>query len=182
MKKWLFIGFLIILTNCNKDVVSHHYIPQLFKDVGAFNKNSYWVYHNEKTLALDSTYVISDPQVYSIIDGSSIYDFINVPFDGHFFIQESLQETEVGLLSRIEQGSVINVFSDGTIVEKLDSMEVNNSKFINVYHTRQSSLTSQSDSITFDIYIVPHIGIIKLSKKLLETDTTFSIVRWRVFQ
>jgi hypothetical protein len=128
---------------------------------------------------------MSDPQywTYTAQDGSSVTDEIFIPFDGIFFLSEFLSgaSTGVTLDAPVVHYSYIVAFAPYK-VERFDSLYVNNKKFLNVYHTRFPTLTSHYDSIIFDTYMVPHIGIIKLTKKMPGTDTTLSIVRWKVFQ
>jgi hypothetical protein len=182
MRKWFFIVLLFILTNCHKSESMHFPIPQTFKDVALFNKNSYWIYLNEKTSKTDSTYITSDPQFFTTSTGTDTFDDIIITFEGSLFTQEYLRDIFVSLHSTIMPDFTIIVFSNYTIIEKFDSLNVNSHKFVNVFHTRQSSLTSKHDSIFFDTYLAPHIGIIKIIKKQLGTDSTFSLVRWRVSQ
>ena len=160
------------------------YIPQDYKDVALFKKNSYWIYKNEKTSKIDSTYVKSDPFFWHTLNETQTTDYIDVYFGGNLFEEEDLSYTSVDLYLSIDSLSRIYVFSNfsNIIVEKLDSLSLNNNKFTNIYHTRHSQLRNNLDTITFDTYLVPHIGIIKLTKKLLGTDTTISILRWNVSQ
>jgi hypothetical protein len=190
MKKFIFafaLSLLIIgcLTDCSKNKSGHLYIPQLNKDLALFNKNSYWFYLNEKTSKPDCTYVKSDPQFYTYTDqdGSSESDNILVPYDGKFFLDVYMTGSIDGVLLNapvVHCGSIVAYAPFK--VEKIDSLYLNNHKFLNVYHTRFPSLTVHSDSVIFDTYMVPHIGIIKITKKTLGTDTTLSIVRWNVIQ
>lgn len=190
MKKLIFVfilGLFMIgcLTNCRKTGSEHLTIPQLEKDLAVFNKNSYWVYLNESTTKLDCTYVNNDPQFYTYTaqDGSSVTDNIVVPFDGNYFFNEYLSGSFLGVLldAPIVHFNGIAAYAPN-IVERFDSLYVNNDKFFNVYRTCYSSLTAHYDSVILDTYMVPHIGIIKLTKKTLGTDTTLSIVRWKVSQ
>jgi len=180
MKLWYIIAFFLILTGCNKRERNYIYIPQLYKDVALFQKNSYWVYLNEKTLQVDCTYVKTDPAFHFDSDELTSHEVIIVPFDGNLFIQDDLFDDAVILSSKIQPHfSIIIIQID---VEKLDSLYINKYVYHNVYHTHQSSLTAQSDSIILDTYVVPHIGIIKISKNIAGKDTTISLLRWNVKQ
>jgi len=190
MKKLIFVFVLCLFmiggfTNCRKTGSEHLSIPQLEKDLAVFNKNSYWVYLNESTTKLDCTYVNNDPRFYSYTaqDGSSVTDNIVVPFEGNYFFDEYLSGSFLGILldAPIVHLNGIAAYAPN-IVERFDSLCVNNNKFLNVYRTHYSSLTAHYDSVILDTYMVPHLGIIKLTKKTLGTDTTLSIVRWKVSQ
>jgi hypothetical protein len=105
MKKLILVFVLsllivVCLTNCNKTKTQHLYISQFNKDIAVFNKNSYWVYLNEKTSKVDCTYIKSDPRFYTTTeqDGSSETDNILVPFDGSFFLEEFLNGSMTGVI------------------------------------------------------------------------------------
>ncbi len=174
------IGFLLILTACTKHERTYLYVPQLYKDVALFQKNSYWAYLNEATLQIDSTYVNANPSSYFQSTDLSSYEVINVPFDGSLFIKNSLFVDAAILSATIQPHAGIIIMQSN--IEKLDSLNVNNHKFYNVYHNHQILVPLQSDSIFIDSYAVQHIGIIKLSKKVAGKDTTLSLLRWNSIQ
>lgn len=180
MKYWCVIGLFLILVGCTKHERTYLYIPQLNKDVALFQKNSYWVYLNEKTLQVDCTYVRTDPEVYFESGELTSHEIINVPFDGNLFINNYLLGYEVFLHSIIQPDFGISIFEYSS--ERIDSLSVNNYIFHDVYHTKCSALPIQSDSIIFDTYVVPHVGIIKLSKKINGIDSTFTLLRWVIKQ
>jgi len=180
MKIWLRVGFLLILTACTKHEKTYLYVPQLYRDVALFQKNSHWVYLNEATLQIDSTYVNANPSSYFQSSDLTSYEVINVPFDGSLFIKNSLFVDAAFLTATFQPHAGIIIIQSNT--EKLDSLDVNNLRFYNVYHNHQILVPLQSDSIFIDSYAVPHIGIIKLSKKVADKDTTLSLLRWNVIQ
>ena len=102
MKLWYIIAFFLILTSCNKHERNYIYVPQLYKDVALFQKNSYWVYLNEKTLHVDCTYVRTDPNAYFETGELTSHEVIIVPFDGNLFIQDDLFYNDVILSSKIQ--------------------------------------------------------------------------------
>jgi hypothetical protein len=174
------IGFLLILTSCNKHEKAYLYVPQLYKDVAFFKKNSYWVYLNEKTSQVDCTYTKSDPVSYFELGELTYHEVITVPFDGNLFTRENLFTDAVFLSSIIQPDFGIILIQSSS--ERIDSLSTIFNVFHNIYHTRHVAYPAQSDSIIFDTYTVPHVGIIKLSKKTAGTDTTFSLMRWNAMQ
>jgi hypothetical protein len=179
MKKFLFFLVLIVFSACNKSPEGHLYIPQLYKDVGVFYKNSYWIYKNESTNILDSTYVLADPSFYTYHGESTAKDVILVYFGGDLISQEYIDDVGIVITSPLLHFSP-SVFSKYTIIEKIDSLVVNGTKFYNVFHNRLPAATSDSTPVVFDTYLVEHIGIIKITKTINQIDTTISLIRWKV--
>jgi hypothetical protein len=174
-----FFLMLIVFSACNKTPEIHHYVPQLYKDLGVFYKNSYWIYKNETTHTLDSTYVFTDPGFFSYHDEGSTTDYILTYYGGGLIEQESIDNIQIIISSPVLHFSP-SVFSNYTLLEKIDSMEVNGNKFRNVYHTRLPTVTSDSTPMVFNTYLVEHIGIIKITKTINQTDTTISLIRYNV--
>ena len=120
MKIWYIIGFLLILTACNKHERIYLYVPQLYKDVALFQKNSYWVYLNEATLQIDSTYVNANPVSYFQSNDLSSYEVIIIPFDGSLFIEKSLFVDAAILSATIQPHAGIIIMQSK--IEKIDSL------------------------------------------------------------
>ncbi|HTX87518.1 MAG TPA: hypothetical protein VMC08_00885 [Bacteroidales bacterium] len=171
---------LISLASCNRNKEVHNYIPQNIKDAALFEKNSYWVFLNERTLEADCTYVKFDPEFFSVpYMGNSTFEGIEILFDGKPFITETLHVDFVDLETTLAD---FHVITDSNNDETLDSLYINANKFFKVSHHRMTMLTYANDSIIVDSYLVPHVGIVKLSKRELGTDTTYSVLRWKVIQ
>ncbi len=197
MKKIFFLNIvlLLVISGCQKEQKSEHFtIPQIIKDMGYFKMNSYWVYKNEATMKLDCSYVSKDPVFYVYPEGSHLTDHIWIDYNG-FLIKSDLSPQDLiintawdpddflyNYLNTVPLGHTLT--GDGIIYSFLsidDSLKIHDNTFRNVYHTRWS-YTYTPDTITFDTYLVPHVGLVKFSKKGAGFDTTMSLVRYNVYQ
>lgn len=192
---FLIIFLLLVISGCQKEQQGKHFtIPQIIKDIGYFKMNSYWIYKNEVTLKLDCAYVSKDPVFYVYPEGSASVDHIWIYYNG-FLIKSDLCNPSFIIQNSLDpDGFLYNYYDlvplgyttsgEGSTYSFLsidDSLKIHNNTFRNVYHTR-SSYTYSPDTITFDSYLVPHVGLVKFSKKGAGFDTTMTLVRYNVQQ
>lgn len=97
-KQNLFIFFiLLLLFGCKKkQEVKYYPIPDALKTACLFQKDSYWIYRNDSTDAVDCTYIYTNPVSSNTTDYSNnIVDYIQIQltsslisqfyFSGEFF-------------------------------------------------------------------------------------------------
>ncbi len=97
-KQNIFLFFiLLLLFGCKKkQEVKYYPIPDALKTACLFQKDSYWIYRNDSTGAVDCTYIYTNPVSSNTTDYSdNIVDYIQIPlssslisqfyFSGEFF-------------------------------------------------------------------------------------------------
>jgi hypothetical protein len=69
-------------------------------------------------------------------------------------------------------------------VEKIDTLVLNNNKFVDVIHTRSSDNNRYPyyENCLNDYYFARNIGLIKYSVQTDTYDSTWSLVRWHTIQ
>jgi hypothetical protein len=193
----LFFFILIFFSfGCKKDQ-KHNYISATVKDLGFFQKQSYWIFINENTQEIDCTYVVKYPSIWTERTGSNdepLIDNIFVEFNGHILYR--FQLVGQSLIGFMPNGNYCELYYGGiglgqskgtnsiyTYVANYDTLTINSTIFYSVYHTRYSTIKEyQSDTLTYDFYLVPHIGPVKITKKLAHADTTYTLIRYNVIQ
>jgi hypothetical protein len=82
MKNWVLgirywalgIGFwFLIFSGCTNKNPEHIYISDEFQHWTVFQKGSYWIYKNDSTLVMDSTFLRYDPSIVYVPLNSSTY-------------------------------------------------------------------------------------------------------------
>jgi hypothetical protein len=190
----LFFFILIFFSfGCKKDQ-KHYYISATVKDLGFFQKQSYWIFKNENTQEMDCTYVFKDPIIWTENTDSKdepLEDQIFVYFNSSFL--KSFQLRGEFLFGYMNNGSGCELYMGGigigqslgtdsnyTYIDNYDTLTVNGNTYHSVYHTRYTAIIT--DTLTYEFYLVPHIGAIKISKKFAQTDTTYTLIRYNVIQ
>jgi len=191
-----FLIALCLFTNCKKEPI-HYTIPDELKQLSVFNKGSYWIYINEKTSVLDSTYVKTDPDFYTLgindKDNSPLYDAVIVTVVSSFLHDYYTQFTSIiidfkrsfGTAFEIDAkvgqkyGSSHDIFE---LINYFDSISLNNQIYKSVFFTRNTIVHDLVDTIKYDFYLAKNIGLIRLEKKYLNADTTWSLVRYHLLQ
>ena len=87
------IILLLTLTNCKK--TKTYTISQMMKDYFAFQKGSYWIYKNDSTGTLDSTYVNSYSHVYK----DETYENVQREFISMSYVSSFLCFSTIGYVS-----------------------------------------------------------------------------------
>jgi len=192
--------FLVLVSSCKKKGTSIYYIDNSFKEWVLFQKGSYWVYLNEKRQVQDSTYINMQPR-YGFTPPESenldCYEQIYYDVSNSFLRSVSINRdpgdsyvslwvfypddaTFTSLNSSITDGTWSESSNNFELVEKIDTMLLNNNRFINVIHTRSAS--TYYDNLQNDYYYAKNIGLVKFSIKTNAFDSTWSLLRWHVIQ
>jgi hypothetical protein len=198
-KKFLifFLLFIIVLS-CNKSSTLTIYVADSFKPWSLFQAGSYWVYLDEKKHMTDSTYVdippvswFTPPQPVSVQYEAISYKFSNSFLTVAEIGADNESESGLGYNDFISGGSVLNLYvinqvsnfvsSTCKVIERLDTVTINNHLFTNVIHTRDTNYFLKFRWIK-DYYLAKNIGLLKFKIKTPTIDSTWSILRWHVIQ
>jgi hypothetical protein len=147
---------------------------------------------NEGKGRLDSTFISQAPDEFlsHSDEDNHNYEIITYIVDhiGQFGLRAYTNNSELFLKDLYTDGAtslsymVTAALSDHVtincgVINRYDTLIVNNNKFTNVIHTRDSSYYSIKD-----YYYAMKIGLIKYSLKTTSIDSTWSLVRWHVYQ
>jgi hypothetical protein len=162
----------------------------------SFQKGSYWIYYNNQTQLLDSTYISgyefetktsTNPSDYqydqlTINFASKVYPkfYIIADVDGGF-LQVCTADSSVGLLAS-------GMFIGSPIYQNWDvvfypTYLVNGIPYSSVYHSKADLLSISRGQINTDCYYAKNVGIIRLITTT-NLDTTFywSLIRHKTIQ
>ncbi len=188
----------ICFIGCKKDR-RHYYISPIVKELGFYQKQSYWVFKNESTQKIDCTYINKDPDVYTwnIDDYSDepLIDEILVEFNSNILDAYKLTgEFILGYMANdlfcvpfngnIGIGQTVGTTSKYSFIGLYDKLTINDNTFYSVYHTRYSILMKEQppDTLTCDMFLVPHVGLVKINIRRDMVDTTWTLLRYDVKQ
>jgi hypothetical protein len=192
----LLIVFLISL-GCSKKSGYNEYIPAQLKQYSVFQVGSYWVFKNESTGTIDSSYLLNPP-VYLYNDPvndppQNRYETCDIYFGGTFLShsQTSTSHYSIGfqngkgsicLYSNFQPGYTLDndYFHTFTNLNYIDSMVVNNRTFYQVMNTQYKFWNHLGDTTTYTYYIAKSTGLIKFTLDKNHQDTSWSILRCRV--
>jgi hypothetical protein len=196
----LSLSIIFSLCSCYKRKPATYYIDASFKEWVVFKKGSYWVYLNEKRQSEDSTFINMQTRDAISLPGQEgpdcfegfYYDLSNgfiSAVSGQRDYNESYASYSVffpdeysmtGLSTANLKIPVDESYHTPILVEKIDTMFLNNNKFTNVIHTRDT--IKFFNNLQDDFYFVKNIGLIKFSIRTNSFDSTWSILRWHVIQ
>ncbi|MDP4281720.1 MAG: hypothetical protein Q8867_06165 [Bacteroidota bacterium] len=193
----IILGFNI---SCKKEKSYTYYISQELKTYAVFQPGSYWVYKNELTGVLDSSYINIPPgYTYTHLGehlSDPIWESCNTLYCGNF-IYSSYVDQDKYAIDFYSWGSTClmsNKFKPGFLyeiqsnmyfkdVDEIDSLVINNNKYYHVLNTQYLSKSIfDGDSIIYSYYLVKSLGLIKISKKVHNIDTSWSLLRYHVVQ
>jgi hypothetical protein len=186
---------LFFHSSCKKKNITY-YIPQQFKDYGIYNEGSYWVYKNETTGMVDSSYMNFTPHSYYVHNGGydtdPLYETVRCEVGGNFitFIvmdpdEYSLDFVSFGSTVMMSEGFQAGFISKsyGEIFKTIstnDSLEINGTNFYHVLNTQDKEFNNHGDTAIYTYYFVKFIGLIKCSKNVNNIDTTWSLLRYHI--
>ena len=177
-------------------------IPDDFKEWSLFQPGSYWVYKDEKTGIADCTAYKHGPYTWQA-------NYTNVPLDETYIwfytrgnqvtgydIKGGLQGNATLLLNMAGfyvsvlalnnntilnpgHGDTSNSYSTYKFIERWDTLIINKHPFPDVLHTRN---TWPGYYVVFDFYWAKGVGLVRLQKTGTDTDTTWSLMRWKSVQ
>jgi hypothetical protein len=201
----LFLLLLTQVSSCHKDDESHYiYVDNTLKQCLLFQKGSYWIYLNEENQTLDSSYITIQP----LTEWNSITEMISYSVSNSFIQKvllvgasdlESNSDSFADIvMSYPSEGYYMALTSAYTLgnstsnwlsaychfVEQIDTLFLNNNKFVNVIHTRASvnNRCPYYENYLNDYYFAKNIGLVKYSIQGNSFDSTWSLVRWHVIQ
>jgi len=191
-----YLLLFVIVFGCNKEKTSDYYIDNAFKEWVLFQQGSYWVYLENNSNLRDSTYINKQPTSFlsgevnrrEHIDYSVNSSFlkglvITRELDYSFAMYEFYYPND-NYFQALNSGYTSGAYSGPTrycvLIEKIDTMTLNNIKYANIIHTRSTYI--MYDNMQNDCYFVKNIGLIKFRKRSDSFDSTWSILRWHVIQ
>ena len=190
---------VVMVSGCKKNAASTYYIPQQFKDYGIFKIGSYWLYIDDSTGQIDSSYMKYTPEpILSLEYGqgtNTTWETCTIDYGGYFFNGTYLNPYQYDINCYTMGGSTCLRFDcfkkgyfftnyDNTTLKTIsldDSLEVNGQKFHHVINTQFQSFV-KGDSIKFTYYLVKSIGLIKFNSVRNQKITSWSLVRWHAIQ
>lgn len=191
-------GFtFLLLIGCNKENKNYDYIPEQIKQYSVFQLGSYWVYKNEATGKLDSSYLAVSPYIsYSHIYSDPqlrIEEKYDISFGGEFLNTASIRPSQYSIGFKHNYGSVCiydninpsysltsDYYSSFKNLNLFDSMVVNNEIYHQVLNTQYKSWTHNGDTSIWTYYFAKSVGLIKVTMGKNHQDTTWSLLRYHV--
>ena len=197
--------------SCKKKPPEYYLDPD-FKNWSCYKKGSFWIYQNEITGKQDCTYVTWDTNYVRFYGGGYEYDHryneyfetevSSCLFDGFYTVAGRTDNTTINFypscFGRISysydllQEPVFYHRMSRTTIENIGIAEIlpeeiiHGNTFYNVYDLRHEWISEYKphygDSLVLSIHLVKNVGIVKLRKYQEGNDTTWSLVRWKVYQ
>ena len=199
--KLVFILILLIFLGCKREVRLPYYtINNDFLQYVYFKEGSYWIYKNEHNGSHDSCTLIYPPNVGPAKpEGLGYtYEVITTGFISKFLSNSEIlasPDFDFAIFEEIDSHSLISIRTsmsigqkytfNGAVIEQValyDSIIINDSIFKNVIQTRVAQPYNLQDSIFYSYFFAKNIGLIKFEKTYLNTDTTWSLLRYHVVQ
>jgi len=195
----ILILFSILITSCKKkQAVVTDYIPSELKEYALFQPGSFWIYKNENTGKIDSTYISKKPEFdnYSAsYDNNTITELCQVFYDGSFLFKTNLSPSIYDILftdygfeainSRSFQPNQLFQLNGATTLKYfplVDSMKFDNNTFHNVFVTQWQYINLQRDTFKNTSYFVKKVGLIKFNHKEPNADTTWHLINYKAVQ
>jgi hypothetical protein len=174
-----------------------YYIDDSFKQWVLFQPGTYWIYLNEKSNTEDSLFVDSTQShyfqpppptqiqhegiAYSISNGFISSAVIGCGRNSSYLNLKDFNSDNYALGSGVIYNDLNEISPSCWLIEKIDTFIVNNNKFLNVVHTRDTNNYYPHNHIK-DYYFAKNIGLLKFSIKTNTIDSTWSILRWHINQ
>jgi hypothetical protein len=195
------ISLLMFLTiGCKKSTPTHYdVIPDEVKQWYLYQKGSYWIYQNDKQSENDCTYIIKEPHFWQETvendDGSiaAIIDHVDTRFEGGVIFGSQIESSDDVMISLpgsstnivyalfVHEGQkfLLDQYHVFEYVHHYDSLAFGDHFFKDVRLTRYSYQRSNNvgDSAVITCFYARHIGLIKLTKTISGTDTTWTMIR-----
>lgn len=207
----LLLFICLTLSGCKKSSVHKDELGPLYeikseiKTWTMFNSESYWIYRNEKTQAMDSIWHKHGPFFYQeLCYNCPVVEYMWFYAGGPILMRYDIEggkdaNSMVSIVLRngghplaLIQRSIDDPLNADTagyqfnyeVIDRLDSMVLNGNLFTDIIHTRTTwDYTYYNPVYTgFDFYWAKGIGLIKITKNLENSDTAWSLIRWKVYQ
>jgi hypothetical protein len=204
MRVKMFFGLLsimVILASCAKKTDSTIYIPDQFKKYSLFKLGSYWIFKNEKSFSTDSSYISKPPfmqyEQFENNGTTSTLEFCQIYYEGKLINHTSISAYHytMWLLNAYASSCLIpGCFSPGFVnnetsystfktIEYLDSLKINNNLFRSVIHTQHTDFFSNNDTVIYNYYLAPGIGLVKFelfNSHANRADTTWTLIKYHI--
>jgi hypothetical protein len=195
----VFLLLLIIsFSACKRKEPSIVYIPEEIKEYSIFQNDSYWVFKNETTGVIDSTF-IQDPPQYTYTQGSDdvpSFEVCYLKYDSKFITRSQINWEQyligfrnglVGPCLRAEsfQPGYVKKFDSYSLFKNInyfDSLEINSKVYYKVMNTFYQTTNSNDDTLMYTYYLAKSIGLVKVNLHVSNYDTTWSLLRYHVVQ
>ena len=185
----LLLAFVFI-SGCKKEGTEYHYLSSEIKEWSVYQPGSYWIYKNEVTGLIDSSYIKSQPEVR--------FDWIQVT-DRYAIAQEEIRYVVSGSFLQVlyidQSGSWEQFYNQsghrnyGLLwyikgegfhkTEKIQNFQINDTSYSNVLH---SVYNVSTDTSFVESWIVKNVGVIKYLKRIGNIDTTWTLMRYHSVQ
>jgi hypothetical protein len=193
------IAFFLLLSGCTKKEGQTYYLSDYIKQFSVFQVGSYWVYKNENTGEIDSSFIKSSPS-FSIYQSGYSDPKIQecfIDYGGPFISSGHLGNLgyQIGFMNigingaclkskPFQPGSSIYDGSEGTYKELsiYDSLIVNDVVYHQVLNTQDQYPKNNGDTDYMNYYLVKSIGLIKFKYHYHNQDTYWSLLRYHVVQ
>ena len=189
---------LLTLPGCKKQQkVTSEFIPSELKEYTLFQPGSFWIYKNEITGAIDSSYITKKPEFVYHSEGYDIdtLEICHIYFDGtfisstqlephHYYMYINRYEFEAIRPTSFTPDQIFNFGGGATLkyFPLIDSMTIDNTTFHNVFVTQHQYVSLAGDTFSNTSYFVKKIGLIKFNRKVPNADTTWHILTYHVKQ
>ena len=202
MKIRFFICCLLLLIlispGCTKKKVETIYIPEYLKQYAVFQIGSFWVFKNEKTGEIDSSFIASPPyfSFYQNYPSDPRIQECYIDYGGTFISSGKLGYIGYSIGFKIgTDGTCLKykAFKPGSVVYDgsmeiykelgiYDSLVINNVVYYHVLNTQYQYPKNNGDTDYLTFYLEKSIGLIKFNYNYLHQDTTWSLLRYHVIQ
>jgi len=201
MRKYNFIFWVYLVLNfiflqgCHKKELITLYIPEQLRVYSIFQAGSFWIYKNETTGEIDSTFINFPPQfTYSEIDKGMFLEkcvinyFSSIIYSSYVFLDEyriTIKNKLPGTCLKsfsFEPGYIYlyDQYSFFKNINYYDSLRINDKIFYSVMNTQYRTTTLDMDTLTYTFYLAKSVGLVNLNLKINDQDTTWSLLRYHV--
>jgi hypothetical protein len=180
----------VFISGCKKESTEYQYLSSEIKEWSVYQPGSYWIYKNEVTGLIDSSYIKSQPEVR--------FDWIQVT-DRYAIAQEEIRYVVSGSFLQVlyidQSGSWEQFYNQsghknyGLLwyikgegfhkTEKIQNFQINDTSYSNVLH---SVYNVSTDTSFVESWIVKNVGVIKYLKRIGNIDTTWTLMRYHSVQ
>jgi len=189
----------ITLLGCKKKEVQTYYISDYLKHYSIFQFGSYWIFKNETTSMIDSSFIKSPPffHFYQNYQTDPIMQICDIEYGGNFILGSQITYGNYYLSLKPGPGGscLRDPFQPGWFeyngynellkdVQAYDTLIINNIIFTNVLCTQILQFhTQKRDTSYYTFYFCKSVGLIKYNKRLYNSnDSTWSLLRFHVIQ
>jgi hypothetical protein len=187
----------IFIQGCHKQEPFIETIPEQLRVYSIFQAGSFWIYKNETTREIDSTFIHFPPQfTYFQVDEYLFFELCDINYGGtlissslsswdEYRITKKNELSSPCLRSASFQPGYIYSYYHNTYFKNIsyfDSLIINDNVFYDVMNTLYKTTNENQDTLTYTFYLAKSVGLVKLNLKINNFDTTWSLLRYHVVQ